>query len=310
MGETLYAACIRLGDQTLLEQWDEARNTPLTPQAVTAGSQKQVWWRCPKGHSWRAMVKARALNGAGCPVCANRQLAPGENDLATLRPELVRQWHPTRNGTLTPADLFAGTRRKVWWQCGKGHAWRAAVASRASGMGCPVCAGKVVVPGENDLASRFPDLAKQWHSEKNGPLTPQGISPYSNRKVWWRCQRGHAYQAAVGARAMNGSGCPYCTGKKVLAGFNDLVTLEPRIAAQWHPTLNGDLTAEMVTPGSHKKVWWQCGEGHVWSAVIYSRAGPQKSGCPVCAGKVSFQRSKRYAAALAENRAVRGESRV
>ncbi len=121
------------------------------------------------------------------------------------------------------------------------------------GADCPVCAGKQVLPGENDLASTFPALAAQWHPTQNGPLAPSQVSPYSNRKVWWRCELGHNYTAAVAARAAGGSGCPYCAGRKVLAGFNDLSTRAPALAAQWHPTLNGALTPEQVTTGSHKK---------------------------------------------------------
>ena len=68
--------------------------------------------------------------------------------------------------------------------------------------------------------------------------------------------------------------------------LNDLATLEPEVAREWHPTLNGALTPDKVTAGSHRRVWWQCANGHVWKALIYSRAGVQKCGCPVCAGKV------------------------
>ena len=82
-----------------------------------------------------------------------------------------------------------------------------------------------------------------------------------------------------------GDGCPYCANRKVLPGFNDLATAAPLVAKQWHETLNGALTPEMVTAGSHKKAWWQCSYGHVWKATIYSRAGVQQCGCPVCAGK-------------------------
>ncbi len=71
--------------------------------------------------------------------------------------------------------------------------------------------------------------------------------------------------------------------KKVLPGFNDLATLETKVAAQWHPNLNGALTPQMVTTGSHRRAWWQCDYGHVWKAVVYARAGSQ-NGCPVCAG--------------------------
>ena len=83
----------------------------------------------------------------------------------------------------------------------------------------------------------------------------------------------------------------YFTGARPCPGENDLASQRPDLAAQWHPTLNGSLTAEQVTAGSHRKIWWQCPEGHVWKAVIYSRAGPQKTGCPVCAGTVRRRRA-------------------
>ena len=280
--------------QDLVKEWHPTRNLPLTPEQVLPGSEKKVWWRCGQGHEWQAEIRSR-VSGCGCPVCANRKLAEGENDLATLRPELAAQWHPTRNGSLTPEDLTAGTRRKVWWRCDKGHEWQASVLSRTSlGNGCPVCAGKQIIPGENDLASQFPQLAAQWHPDKNGALRPENVSPNSNRKVWWLCPLGHAWKATVTSRSREGAGCPFCAGRKVWPGFNDLETVEPKVAAQWHPTLNGQLTPRMVTAGSRRKVWWQCPEGHVWKAVVYSRAGKRKCGCPVCAGRISEARMKAY----------------
>ena len=280
--------------QDLVKEWHPTRNLPLTPEQVLPRSEKKVWWKCAQGHEWQAEIRSR-VSGCGCPVCANRKLAEGENDLATLRPELAAQWHPTRNGSLTPEDLTAGTRRKVWWRCDKGHEWQASVLSRTSlGNGCPVCAGKQVIPGENDLASQFPQLAAQWHPDKNGALRPDNVSPNSNRKVWWLCPLGHAWKATVTSRSREGAGCPFCAGRKVWPGFNDLETVEPKVAAQWHPTLNGQLTPRMVTAGSRRKVWWQCPEGHVWKAVVYSRAGKRKCGCPVCAGRISEARMKAY----------------
>ena len=269
----------------LIAQWHPTRNGKLTPADVLAGSHRLVWWVCEKGHEWQATVKSRA-NGTGCPVCANRTLLPGVNDLATVYPQVAAQWHPTRNGELTPSMIMCGSFKKAWWICEKGHEWEATVSSRVSnGVGCPVCAGRKVVPGVNDFASAFPALAEQWDAEKNKPLTPEQVSPYSNRGVWWICEKGHSYHTAVSARSFNQSGCPYCSGRLVLAGFNDLATLEPMVAKQWHPSLNLPLTPEMVTVNSHKKVWWECPNKHVWKAVIYSRAGKQKVGCPICAGK-------------------------
>lgn len=223
---------------------------------------------------------------------------------------LLDQWDTERNAPLTPRSLTSGSRKRVWWRCPKGHSWQTAVKVRTNGAGCPVCANRRLVPGENDLATVCPDLVKQWHPAKNGTLAPADLFAGTQRKVWWRCEKGHGYQAAVGARTLNGSGCPYCAGKKVLAGFNDLATLEPQVAAQWHFSLNGTLTAEMVTPGSHARVWLQCAEGHVWKAVVYSRAGPQKCGCPVCAGQVKRRRQGRYSGAAAEVPANCGGSRI
>lgn len=272
-------------------QWHPTKNGALTPEQVLPGSHQKVWWRCEKGHEWQAQVKSR-VHGSGCPLCANKVVEPERTDLATVYPVLAAQWHPTKNGGLTPRDVLPGTPRKVWWLCEKGHSWQASVASRAlSGAECPYCTGKRVLQGENDLASVFPALAAQWHPQKNGALTPEMVTPNSNRKVWWVCPLGHAYQAWITGRTRQGSGCPVCTGKKVLPGFNDLASRVPEIAAQWHPVLNGALTPEMVTTGSHRKVWWICPEGHVWKAVIHSRAGAQRCGCPVCAGKVRRSRN-------------------
>nr|WP_279287649.1 zinc-ribbon domain-containing protein [Lawsonibacter celer] len=207
---------------------------------------------------------------------------------------LLEQWDAARNAPYTPEMVSYGSRLKVWWRCEQGHEWQSLVKSRTDGCNCPVCTNRMLLTGENDLASRFPEVAVQWDTEKNDGLTPEQVTLFSNRVVWWRCGRGHSYRAAVGARTNSGSSCPYCAGKKVLAGFNDLRTLEPQVAAQWHPTLNGALTAEMVTPNSHKRVWWLCAQGHAWKAVVYSRAGANKCGCPVCAGKHRAARSGGY----------------
>ena len=195
-----------------------------------------------------------------------------------------RAAYTERNGAVTPRDVMAGSRRKVWWRCSQGHEWQAIVSSRSSSnSGCPVCAGKLVVTGENDLATLYPMVARQWHTARNGRLKASGVSAFSNRKVWWRCELGHEWRADIKERTAKKKGCPYCTGRRVLKGYNDLETLHPDIAAQWYQPFNGTLTPQDVTAGSTKKVWWQCSEGHIWKAVIYSRTGARKHGCPECA---------------------------
>ena len=284
MRETLESFCTRSGQTALLAEWDAERNLPDTPAGVTRGSHKKVFWRCENGHTWQAAVYTRT-SGSGCPYCQGRQARAGFNDLRTRFPSLAAEWDAEKNAPLTPEQVTIGSHQEVFWRCAHGHSWKAAVRARTRGSGCPVCAGRQVSAGQNDLASCLPVLAAEWDAEKNGALTPQSVTPSSNRKVFWRCPHGHSYAARISARTECGTGCPYCAGRKVLAGFNDLQTVFPKLAAEWHPTLNGALTPEQLTPGSNKRVWWQCSLGHVWKAVVYSRTGPRPSGCPVCAGK-------------------------
>ena len=157
--------------------------------------------------------------------------------------------------------------------------------SVVNGCGCPYCSGKVALPGETDLQSLYPALAAQWDREKN-PGRPEETLPGAHEKVWWKCDKGHSWQAAPFSRTKEkGSGCPYCTGKKVLAGFNDLATLRPKLAKEWYQPLNENLTPEGVTLGSNKKVWWRCNERHVWQAAVYSRTRSRAAGCPICTGR-------------------------
>ena len=274
MRETLYDYCQKRDNMALLRQWDAAQNGDLTPEKISYGRKQKVWWRCEAGHQWQASVTARTCNGSGCPYCTSRRPIPGVNDLAHCHPELAAQWHPTRNAPLTPDQVLPGSHQKVWWMCEKGHIWSATVKSRVSGCGCPVCANRETVASENDLATTHPLLAAQWHPTKNGTLTPRELVAGTHRKVWWQCEKGHVWQASVAARACGGAGCPVCAGHKALPDFNDLATLAPEIAAQWHPTLNGTLTLEQVTAGSRRTAWWKCPSGHIWKAIIYSRAGP------------------------------------
>ena len=208
MRETLFDYCKRTGELELLRQWNSERNGALTPETVSYGSKKKVWWRCGKGHEWQAEVTSRTSNHTGCPFCRGVMAWPGETDFATLWPELAAQWHPTRNGALTPSEVLPGSHRKVWWRCEKGHEWQAEVKTRVNGCGCPVCANRKLAEGENDLATLRPELAAQWHPTRNGSLTPEDLTAGTRRKVWWRCDKGHEWQASVLSRTSLGNGCP------------------------------------------------------------------------------------------------------
>ena len=265
----------------LAQEWLYRENAPLLPSQTAPHSNRRVWWRCNRGHIWKAGVSDR-FSGNGCPFCTNRRVLAGFNDLATTDPLLAKQWHPTRNGELTPTQVTCSCDKSVWWQCGQGHAWRAMVGDRHRGNGCPYCSGRRPIPGIHDLATTHPALAMQWDREKNGALLPSMVSAGSNQSAWWKCGKGHSWRASISNRS-KGRGCPYCAGRKVLPGYNDLASRFPDLAAQWHPDKNGGELPDRVTTRSGKCVWWRCERGHAWRATVASRTSG--GGCPFCAGK-------------------------
>lgn len=269
------------------KQWNDQRNGHLRPAMFSPGSNQKVWWKCERGHEWEATIANRTLAGSGCPICIGRQVGP-DNNLAVQKPELAKEWHPTRNGNLKPTDVTPGSHEKVWWICSKGHEWRTKVQARNRGSDCPYCSGRKA-GFDNTLEMQRPDLARQWCQEKNGDLKPSDVTPGSNKRVWWKCARGHEWYAQINSRAGNGRGCPVCAGKKAGVEYNLAVTF-PDLVHEWHPTRNGDLTPYMVTYGSKRKVWWLCQRGHEWQATPNSRTCG--SGCPSC---WSLKRSKKSA---------------
>lgn len=195
---------------SLMQEWDYEKNDELSldPRLIGEGSHIKAWWKCAAGHSWSAMISNRAKHSRGCPYCAHQIPIPGETDLSTLYPELVKEWHPTKN-VLLPSEVMPGTHKKAWWLCPEGHEYQAEIKSRTNGSGCPYCCGKKVLKGFNDLATVNPDLAKEWHPTMNGDLSPEDVTDASGKKVWWLCKNGHAYESAVYNRK-GGKGCPKC----------------------------------------------------------------------------------------------------
>jgi len=211
---------------------------------------------------------------------------PGVNDLASQRPEIAAEWHPAKNDGLSSSNTLATSLKKVWWLCGSNarHEWASTVVSRVRvGAGCPYCAGQRVVPGEGDLASSNPALMAQWHPTLNEGIDPALLPAGSGRMIWWKCDvhPGHVWRRSPGGRTWFDSGCPYCSNTKLLAGWNDLETLNPVLAKQFALDLNHPLKPSQIQPGTNKPVWWRCPAfpEHTWRTAPAARA---KSGCPEC----------------------------
>lgn len=189
-------------------------------------------------------------------------------------------WEENNKVALDPSRLMSGSNKKAFWICHRRHKWKASIYGRAIlGYGCPYCSNQKTLPGFNDLGTTHPDLLQDWDYQKN-TLKPSEVTARTNRKAWWKCIRGHSYQAAIAKKAA-GQGCPYCSNKKVLKGYNDLSTTHPDLAKEWHPSKNASLKPTDIVAGSAKKVWWICSKGHEYQAKVYARS-ILHNGCAKC----------------------------
>lgn len=300
-------------------EWHPTKNGKLKPTDVTCGKRLKVWWYLPYDDPdsgkhfdfvWEAWIADR-VNGATCPYLTGNAVWPGYNDLATTASWMAAEWHPCRNGNLQPTDITCNHHKKVWWMRRYddpvlGHfdfEWEASPNSRMSRNGCPFLTGKAVWVGFNDLLSRYPSVACQWHPTKNRPKTPMDITYSSNKTFWWYLPYDDPvtgkhfefeWEAKVNNRTLLGEGCPFIGNHKVWVGYNDLQSRFPAVAAQWHPTKNKNLTPMDVVYGSPKIVWWKhpyvdpdTGEffEFEWEAPINIRTGVgtndgHQTGCP------------------------------
>ena len=197
--------------------------------------------------------------------------------------KLISEWDWEKNKVLNlfPDQLLEGSNKKVYWKCKKGHKWEASIVNRTKGRGCPYCANKKILKGYNDLGTTHPELLSEWNYEKNLEISIDKVLSGSSKKVWWKCDKGHEWEAVISSR-VQGVGCPFCSNKRVLKNYNDLASLYPKIAEDWDYEKNGTLRPDNVVYGSNKRVWWKCKKcDHSWATAIYLRT-IKGTKCPKC----------------------------
>lgn len=191
----------------LAAEWDYDKNGELSPQQITSGSARDIWWKCENGHSFQLRVSVRtdgktAPDYAPCPYCSHKRPTPGEYSLQTEYPELMEEWDWEANIAegLDPDNLLPRSARKAHWVCKEcGHHWASTIARRSSNScGCPKCAkekmhkSKKFQSGVNDLATMCPDIAAEW-SDKNNKR-PEEVHYGSIKSYWWKCAQGHEWK--------------------------------------------------------------------------------------------------------------------
>jgi hypothetical protein len=278
-----YMDCLKTRDRGDDQWWSDCFTVrQADPQAAAL-------LMCSNGHAQRnSRAHARRFKAEAfhCTICTGQRVVPGLNSLGDVMPVLAIEWDYPVNGDLTPFMVSTGSNRQVGWVCGNGHHYLAYITNRTlQGSGCRICAD--VRPGINDLASTNPELAALWDDTANGLLMPTDISAWNKTvKVHLRCIKGHTFIRTPVDLLRSRGRCPTCVGHILVPGANDLATVRPDIAAWWHPTLNGDLTPDMVKRGSDLEVWWQCDDGHAFLARVNYRCKQKKRTCPVDTGRM------------------------
>lgn len=404
---------------SIAKEWNYEKNDKK-PTEVFAKSPKSYWWKCPtcKGE-WRSSLFDRATKNTQCPYCTFHKVLPGFNDLKTSHPELMAEWDFEKNVDKPENIIGGGGSHYAWWKCAFGHSWRASVANRISGSGCPECQKRtqssfpeqailyyiknkyrgavnsykevftkgmeldIFIPEKkigieydginwhkserallrekqkydickkngiqlirikenrshpdnacdhliycdfdrinyealdkalielctllvinadintkrdslrikeqylsriknNSLQTLYPDIAKEWHPTKNGALTPDMFDFGSIENVWWKCSKCNGeWRTTINLRTNQKTQCPFCTGKKVLKGFNDLATLRPDLVLDWDLKKNSKKPDE-ISRGSKYEAWWKCHIcGYEWKTKVRAR-GVNKTGCMNC----------------------------
>lgn len=239
------------------------------PEEFTAGSGKKKDWKCEFGHIWSAAIGSRTgKDKSGCGVCGGKQVIAGTNDLRTFFPEIAAEadgWDPTK--------VTSRSGKKLSWICKYGHKFDAIVSDRTSrGSACPVCSGRKILVGFNDLQSTHPELAAQ----ANG-WDPTSVTYGSGQSKEWKCSEGHIWPATLASRTNMNSGCPFCSGNQVIKGENDLATTHPHVADELL-----ELDPREFSFGSHQQAKWRCEAQHEYEMTIQARSKVLK--CPICSG--------------------------
>ena len=250
------------------------------------------------GRAWNLSRDVRCHSSQAHPV---QQEGP---DISRLEPALQQQWDHAANAHLGNIKFKPHSNIKVWWKCdqcplGQHHQWETTVDHRTRGNGCPQCSGRKVCK-HNSLATKAPLVAAEWDYEENAG-TPDSVVAQSNQPIGWRCNTcGYKWSASPNQRISKKTGCLKCgvqamSKKTKQPKFIDCQDPQGRAwLAEWDHELNarhGNFPHN-TSLKSHKQIFWLCnkcpaGQKHSWPAAPNIRTGPNKTGCPLCAGKAA-----------------------
>ena len=271
--------------------WSSKNKLPASEVATQSG--KKAFFKCHNcGQEFKTKIAdvVRAVSGGntGCPVCACKKIVPGVNDLVSKCPKAAAMW--SSKNRLSASEVAVKSNKKAFFKCRDcGQEFEARIHHVVDAVdnghtGCPVCAGRKIVPGINDLASKYPEAAAMWSSKNK--LSASEVAVKSNKKAFFKCRDcGQEFKTAI-ARVANAvdngnTGCPVCTGKKIGPGVKDLVSQCPEAAAMW--SNKNKLPASKVAAKSDKKAFFKCRDcGQEFEAVIRNVSNAVDNGHTGC----------------------------
>ena len=286
-------------NKEIMKYWDFNKNDNELLNKATLGCHNKAWWICVKGHSYEQEIRSK-VKGVGCPICSNKKVLKGYNDLATTNPKLLKEWNYSKNEILglNPESVTKGAEKKVWWICPKcNESYECYIYSKKEKQGCPYCR-KLIGVGVNDIFTIKPCWKKYWNYEEN---EKRGINPYNLRrrshiKVNWICSIcGKSFDRLL-AKTKEEVICNNCARNKgalkriktYIEKYGSLLERYPEILKEWDYEKNTELNPNEVTSHSEQKVWWICPYGHSYKSSIAHKVDGR--GCPKCSkeNSVSF----------------------
>jgi hypothetical protein len=259
-------------------EFDETMNYGLTAADISASSKTKYNWRCPYGHSHSSTASNRTSAKSKCPVCLQRVVVAGVNDVATTHPDIVATWHPSYLTLVPPSSLTHGSNRVIDWLCENEHEYSMRLWDRVNGGGCPECTRANNQKGEFNLRITHPALAAEWHPSLNGERQPEDFTHGSKESACWLCPVGHEYWTRI-ERRTRGYNCKVCSRRTLVPNVNDLATTEPILASEYHPYMNRR-SAEETLAGTARH-WWLCkAHGHKTQQAVVHRI--KSRGCSEC----------------------------
>ena len=261
----------------IVNHWDYKLNYPLTPLDVVFDDKNKYYWRCPKCCNL-VFKTPRAYSKTSCLLC--RKIEAGLDMLSKKPLFTARFWDSTANPGKIVGSVPARSNIPIQWRCKTcGGIWKMAPAFIRNQDGCPICAGKILCKGINDLKTLHPDICEEWDYERNIGKDPSDYLPNSKEQVWWKCKRcGVSRQTSIRRRIEN----PYCYClNDTSRGVRNLATEAPLYVAKYWDYTKNSVVPVNVAAYSATEYWFRCSAcGNSWKKKAQLVTDLQE--CPYC----------------------------